>query len=135
MTYLIDTNIISEIRKGRRCHPSVAEWWGEITDDELFLSVLTLGEIRYGIENARRKDEPKARAIEAWLERLKSEFALRIVGIDRLVAEEWGKIREIRSIPPIDGLLAATAKTYGFTVVSRNSKDFENLGVEFLNPF
>ena len=80
MSYLIDTNVISEIRKGDRCHPAVAAWWSKVGDDEIYLSVLTTGEIRKGIENVRRRDPDAAAVLEGWLYRLLNDFADRVEG-------------------------------------------------------
>lgn len=135
MSYLIDTNIISEIRKGARCDASVAAWWASVQDDELFLSPLVLGEIRRGVELSRRRDVQKAAALERWLGEVTAAFADRILPIDATVAEEWGRMSAIRSVPVIDALLAATAKANGLTLVTRNENDVSDLGAEVLNPF
>ncbi len=135
MSFLIDTNIVSEIRKGNRCDPAVAAWWAGVAEDELRISVLVLGEIRKGVELARRRDPQKARALETWLRDLVSGFGDRIIPVDAAVAEEWGRIAAIRPVPAIDALLAATAKTNGLTLVTRNAADVTGLDVEVLNPF
>lgn len=135
MSFLIDTNIVSEIRKGNRCDPAVAAWWAGVAEDELRISVLVLGEIRKGVELARRRDPQKARALETWLRDLVSGFGDRIIPVDAAVAEEWGRIAAIRPVPAIDALLAATAKTNGVTLVTRNAADVTGLDVEVLNPF
>ena len=90
MNYLIDTNIISEVRKGRRCDPNVASWYEIIEDASLYLSVLVIGEIRKGIERVRPKDNAQANAIENWLAAVDKAFGERILPIDRAVANEWG---------------------------------------------
>ena len=84
MTWLVDTNVISEIRKGPRCHPSVASWWAAVEDRDLFLSALTLGEIRKGIESVRTRDPVKAGALERWLREASDAFGARIIGVDLL---------------------------------------------------
>jgi hypothetical protein len=133
--YLIDTNVISEVRKGARCDPRVAAWYASIDDDDLGLSVLVLGEIRKGIERARPHDQPKARALEAWLAEVEVAFASRTLGIDGAIADEWGRMSARRPLPTIDGLLAATAKVRGLTLVTRNDADVADLGARVLNPF
>ncbi len=135
MSYLIDTNIISEVRKGERCDSKVAAWYKSIRDSDLYLSVLVLGEIRRGIELARPRDPSKARALEAWLTAVGEAFGERVLAIDRQVANEWGRMAALRSIPTIDGLLAATAKVHRMTLVTRNEADVAGLGARLLNPF
>lgn len=135
MSFLIDTNIISEVRKGRRCNPRVAAWWGDVAEDDLWLSALVVGEIRKGVELARRRDPQKAAALEAWLGEVTSGFADRVLPIDAAVAEEWGRMSAIRPVSVIDALLAATAKANGLTLVTRNMADVTGLGVAVLDPF
>ena len=135
MNYLIDTNIISEIRKGRRCDPNVARWYEKIEDASLYLSVLVIGEIRSGIEKIRPKDKAKAVALEQWLIAVDKAFGERILPVDRAVANEWGRLNANRPLPVIDGLLAATAKTHRMTLVTRNTADVADLHVSMLNPF
>ena len=135
MSYLLDTNIISEVRKGTRCDANVAEWWRDVPEEDLWLSALVLGEIRKGVELARRRDPTKAAALEAWLDELITGFGERILALDAVVAEEWGRIGAIRTVPVIDALLAATAKAKGLTLVTRNTAEVAGLGVEVVNPF
>ncbi len=135
MTWLIDTNIISEVRKGSRCHPSVAAWWSSVEDRDLFLSALTIGEIRKGVETLRVRDPDRARALEAWLRAIVQAFGPRILDVDGAVAESWGRIAAIRSVPVVDALLAATASMHGLVLVTRNATDAAGLGVRLLNPF
>lgn len=135
MSFLIDTNIVSEIRKGSRCDPAVAAWWASVAEDDLRVSVLVLGEIRKGVELARRRDPQQALSLETWLNDLVSDFGDRILPVDAAVAEEWGRMAAVRPVPAIDALLAATAKTNGLTLVTRNAADVAGLDVEVLNPF
>ena len=135
MNYLIDTNIISEVRKGRRCDPNVASWYERIEDASLYLSVLVIGEIRKGIERIRPKDKTQANAIEDWLLAVDKAFGERILPVDRAVANEWGRLNTSRPLPVVDGLLAATAKIHRMTLVTRNTADIADLGVHVLNPF
>ena len=135
MNYLIDTNIISEVRKGKRCDPNVARWYEKIEDASLYLSVLVIGEIRKGIEKIRPKDGAQANAIENWLVAVDKAFGERILPVDRAVANEWGRLNASRPVPVIDGLLAATAKIHRMTLVTRNTADIDDLGVHILNPF
>lgn len=135
MTWLVDTNIISEVRKGPRCHLGVAAWWEAVEDRDLFLSVLTLGEIRRGIEAIRHRDPAKAATLERWLRDVSEAFGARIIGVDLAVAEAWGRMSVARSVPVIDALLAATAQVHDLVLVTRNTADVSGLGVRTLNPF
>ena len=135
MTFLIDENIISEVRKGDRGDPAVATWWNGVSEDDLWLSSLVLGEIRKGVELARRRDPRRAEALEVWLTDVMSRFGNRVLPVDTAVAEQWGRMNAVRSLPVIDGLLAATAKANGLTLVTRNVADVAELDVDVLNPF
>jgi predicted nucleic acid-binding protein len=133
--YLIDTNVISEVRKGARCDVHVSTWYASIADEDIFLSSLVLGEIRKGVELARLRDPTKAAALERWMRDIEAAFIGRVLGIDNAVADQWGRISAIRPVPVIDGLLAATALTHGLTLVTRNDGDVAGLGANVLNPF
>ena len=135
MSFLIDTNIISEVRKGLRCDANVTAWYASIDEGDLYLSVLVLGEIRKGVELARPRDPAKAKALEAWLAAVDAAFGERILPIDRAVADHWGRMSGQRPISTVDGLLAATAKVHRMTLVTRNEADVAGLGAEVLNPF
>jgi predicted nucleic acid-binding protein len=135
MSYLVDTNIISEVRKGDRCDPNVAAWFASVPDRELYLSALVIGEIRKGIERARAKMPARAKALEDWLKTVTTSFAERILPIDRAAAEEWGRMSAKRPVSTVDALLAATAKVNGLTFVTRNTADVADLGAKLLNPF
>jgi len=135
VSFLIDTNIISEVRKGERCDAAVAAWWAGVAEDDLWLSALVVGEIRKGVELARRRDPRKAEGLETWLSDVLSGFGDRILPVDAVVAEEWGRMNAIRPVPVIDALLAATAKANDLTLVTRNEADVAGLGALVLNPF
>ncbi len=135
MRFLIDTNIISEVRKGPRCDANVAAWYGSIDDASIYLSVLVLGEIRKGIERARPSDPARANALEQWLSAVVKSFADRILPIDRAVADEWGRMSAKRPVSTIDALLAATAKVHRMTLATRNVADVADLGAAVFNPF
>jgi predicted nucleic acid-binding protein len=135
VSYLIDTNIISEVRKGGRCDPNVSAWYASVADDDLFLSTLVLGEIRKGIAIARVRDGAKASALEQWLRVVEMAFGARVLGVDNAVSDRWGRMSAIRRIPVVDGLLAATAAVNGLTLVTRNERDVAGLGATVLNPF
>ena len=133
--FLIDTNVISEWRKGTRCDANVASWFASIDADDLYLSVMVLGEIRKGIEGLRSRDPLQARALDTWLARVDKAFGDRILPIDGEVADGWGRLNAIRPISVVDGLLAATAKIHQLTLVTRNESDVAGLGATVLNPF
>lgn len=135
MTFLLDTNVISEIRKGDRRQPRVAAWFDGVSDADLFISVLTAGEIRKGIESVRPRDPRKAERLERWLTELEQFYAERILPVDARVADIWGRICAIRSVPTVDSLLAATAMVHDMTLVTRNTSDVDGLGASVLNPF
>jgi predicted nucleic acid-binding protein len=135
LNYLIDTNIISEIRKRDRCDRHVAVWYASLDDEALYLSVLVLGEIRRGVERVRPSDPVQARALEAWLTQVIKLFGDRILPIDQAVADAWGRMGAARPLSAIDALLAATAKVNGMTLVTRNAAHVAGLGVGVLNPF
>lgn len=135
MSFLVDTNVISELRKGGKCDTSVASWFDALSPDDLFLSVLSIGELRRGIELIRRRDPAAAGALEEWLEGLVRDHGERILPIDREVASQWGRLSVPDPLPVIDSLLAATAKVHGLTLATRNTKDLERTGVKCVNPF
>jgi predicted nucleic acid-binding protein len=135
VTWLIDTNVIAEVRKGDRCDARVSAWYWSIADSDLFLSTLVLGEIRKGVELARRKEPDKASALERWLRQVEAAFDGRVLAVDNAVSDHWGRMSALRPIPVIDGLLAATALVHGLTLVTRNDSDVVGLGAKVLNPF
>jgi predicted nucleic acid-binding protein len=135
VSFLIDTNVLSELRKGQRCDVGVAAWFDEVTDEELFVSVLTIGEIRRGVELIRRRDTVAAARLGAWLEALVTSYSDRIVSIDATIAERWGRMSASDPVPVVDGLLAATAWERGLTLVTRNVADVAATGVNCINPF
>lgn len=135
MSYLLDTNVISELRKGQRADVNVTVWFADVAEEEIFLSVLTIGEIRRGIENVRRRDPDSAAALDRWLNLLSEAHSDRVVPIDRAIAEEWGRMNVPDPLPVIDGLLAATARVLGLTLVTRNVVDVEGTGINLFDPF
>ena len=135
MSLLLDTNVISELRKGPRANPSVALWFEGVPEDEIHLSVLVVGELRRGIERVRARDPRQAGALETWLRQVLRSHGERILPVDARVAEEWGRLTAMRSGSMIDTLMAATAQVSGLTLVTRNVKDVAWTGVSYLNPF
>jgi len=135
MTWLVDTNVLSELRKGERCVPAVRTWFDEAAPDVLFTSVLVIGEIRRGIELIRRRDVPSALALEHWLERLVVSYTDRILPVDARIADRWGALNVPHPVPTIDGLLAATALVHDLTLVTRDTDAVRGTGVRLLDPF
>jgi toxin FitB len=135
LSYLLDTNIVSEARKGERADPGVVAWLSSTRERELYISVLVVGEIRQGIERLRRRDPAQAEPFNAWLERLLRDYADRVVPVNAEIAEEWGRMNVPDPLPAVDGLMAATAKARGMTFVTRNTADVARTGIRLLNPF
>ena len=134
MPYLLDTCLISELRK-TNCNPGVAAWMSSVEPDETFLSVITLGEIRRGIELHRSKDAKASGALERWLLGLESHYAERVLPITAAIADRWGRLSPNQPLPVSDALIAATGLEHKLTVVTRNVADFQRSGVNSLNPF
>lgn len=135
MSYLLDTNVLSETRKRGRADAGVRAWISSVRGSELYTSVLVIGEIRQGIERLKPRDPSQAHAYELWLAELKRVFANRIIPITEEIAEEWGRMNAPDPLPAADALIAATAEVKNMTVVTRNTSDFERTGVEVINPF
>lgn len=135
MSYLVDTNVISELRR-KRPDPNVADWFTKRSASSLFLSVLTLGEIRKGIE--KYTDPERRLLLVDWLEHdLPAYFGERILPIDGAIADRWGRVQVEagRPLPVIDSLLAATAHRHRLKMVTRNVDDFVGLSVDVINPW
>jgi len=134
LTFLLDTNVLSE---GARPRPDgrVTVWLREQRPDELFISVLTLGEIAFGAAARTRRDPIAGRRLIAWLASVRTSYGERTLGVTSEIAETWGDLRVRRPLPAVDGLLAATALVHRLTVVTRNERDFADLGIPLLNPW
>ena len=132
--YLLDTNVVSEARK-RNGSLQVKNWIAAAHGPTLYLSSLTVGEIRCGVELRRRRDPDQVTVLERWLHSLQRQFGDRVIPVTMEAAEEWGRLNAIRPLPTTDGLIAATARVNGWTLVSRNIKDFDGTGVSVVNPF
>jgi toxin FitB len=135
LRYLIDTNVVSELRKGERRNPAVSRWYVSVPETSLYLSTLVIGEIRKGIERLRSRDGIRAEVLGMWLSAVKDAFTGRILPVDDDVSEAWGRLNAARPLPAVDSLLAATAKIYNLTLVTRNTKQLADLSVDLLNPF
>jgi toxin FitB len=134
VAFLLDTNVISEARKPTP-DSKVRAWLASVREDDLYLSVLVVGEIRQGIERLRRRDPAQAAPYETWLSALVHAFADRLVPVTVDVCEEWGRLNVPDPLPVVDGLMAATAKVRGWTFVTRNVADLGRTDVRLLNPF
>jgi predicted nucleic acid-binding protein len=135
--FLLDTNVVSELRKGDRGNPGVSEWYRKRDKRELFLSVITLAELRRGVALIRRRDPLQAANLDRWCETLQSEFRRvgHLLSLRPAEAATWGDLMALRPLPILDAFLAATAKTHQLTLVTRNEDDFAGLPVALENPF
>jgi predicted nucleic acid-binding protein len=135
VSYLLDTNVLSELRR-KTPDAAVLEWFARRPASTLYLSVLTIGELRKGIEGV--SDANRRMALTDWLETdLPAFFAGRILPVDTQVADRWGRLLSVagRPLPAIDSLLAASAAQHGLSMVTRNSRDFADLGLDVINPW
>jgi len=133
--YLLDTNTVSELRKSRPS-PQVAKWFVSIALERYFLSAITLMELVKGMESVRKRDEPFAKLLEAWLTLLREKmFQDRILSVTPDIAEAAGRILSLRTRSEADSLIVATALTCGMILVTRNTADFEDTGVRMVNPW
>jgi predicted nucleic acid-binding protein len=135
LSYLVDTNVVSELRKGARAHATVSTWFAGIDSSELFLSVLIVGELRQGTERIRRRDPAAAAHLDRWLRGLVESYAERILPIDGRVTEVWGRLNVPDPLPAVDGLLAATAIVNDLTFVTRNARQVLRTGARLHDPF
>ena len=135
MIYLVDTNVLSEQRKASP-DPGVSRWFAHTDPSEIRISVITVGEIRHGITVLElRRDHGQAARYESWLSTTVREFADRIVAVSADAAQRWGELDARCPTPTADGLIGATAAAHGWTLVTRNTKDFAHIGVPVVNPF
>jgi predicted nucleic acid-binding protein len=134
VSYLLDTNVVSDLRK-RVPDQSVTSWFASVRASDLYLSVVVVGEIRSGIERLARRGRDQVAGHEKWLADLLDLYDDRIVAVTAEVAETWGRLNVPDPLPVVDGLLAATALVHDWTLVTRNTADVRGTGVRLLNPF
>jgi hypothetical protein len=136
--FLVDTNVISEARKGRHADPGVQAFWAAAArnDSPLFLAAVTVGELRRGVELIRhRGDQPQALLLEQWLDAVLQTYGDRVLDLDADAAQIWGRLRVPNPHHAIDKQIAALALLHDLTLVTRNTEDFGGAGVRLLNPF
>jgi toxin FitB len=134
VSFLLDTNVVSEIRKRNR-NAGVSAWFKGVDSGDLYLSVLVVGEIRQGIERHPSRDPEQSDVFEHWLTVLKEDFDERLLPVSSSVAERWGRLNSVRSLPVVDGLLAATAIEHDLTLVTRDDRTLADSGARLLNPW
>lgn len=138
MMYLIDTNVISEIRKKTKANPGVRKFFKQAIEQEskLYISAITVGELQRGVQLIRhRGDQKQAALLDGWLSAILTEYAEQILDFTAIEAQVWGALRVPHHENAIDKQIAATALTHGLTLVTRNESDFAGTGINVLNPF
>jgi predicted nucleic acid-binding protein len=132
--YLLDTNVISETRKVQ-ADAGVMSFLTRAAADHLFLSVLTVGELRRGVKAKRKSDPAAAERLGDWVDGIETTFADRVIPLDAVVARLWGELTAARSLPVVDTLIAGTAIALGLTLVTRNTRDVASTGVTLIDPW
>jgi hypothetical protein len=132
---LVDTNVVSELKRGRHANPRVLAWFSTVPKECVFTSVIVLGEVRRGIELVARRDKPQAEALERWYASVRARLENRVLVVDEPIMMVWSKISAPNMLPAYDGLIAATALVHGMTVVTRNALDYRRAGVDVINPW
>jgi len=135
MNVLVDTNVISELKRGRQAAPSVLAWFGSLLPENIFTSVIVLGEIRRGIELVAKRDKLRAEALEQWYSSMRARLGGRVLAVDEPVMSIWARISVPDMLPVYDGLIAATALCHGLIVATRNTQDYRRSGVEVVDPW
>lgn len=134
MGFLLDTNVVSELRRPRP-DPTVEQWFESVASVDLHLSVLVVGEIRRGVERIRPREPDRACALAAWIDGMVDAYADRLLPVDAATSDAWGRLSALRPLPVADGLMLATAAVHGLTFVTREADSFGDLGVATLDPW
>lgn len=135
MAFLLDTNVLSELRKGNTANSKVIKWAAAHISQPHFISVLSIGEIRKEIELLRKRSPSQCLAFERWLFQIKTDYERNLLTVSDEITERWGLLMAVKTMPVIDGLLAATALVHDLTIATRNVKDFSCSGVRLVNPW
>jgi toxin FitB len=132
--YLLDTNVLSELRRPEP-NQGVMRWYDVTADTDMHLSVMTIGEFRKGLARLRRKDPERAAALALWMDHLLVPYESRVLRVTPEIANVWGELNDPDPLPIIDAYIAATAIVHDMVLVTRNVKDFQRTGARLLNPF
>ena len=135
MGFLIDTNVLSELRKRERGNARVLRWFAEVEESQLYVSVVVIGELRRGAELLRWRDPIGAARLEEWLGTLGQSLGVRLLPITPEIADRWGRLGIPDALPVVDGMITATALVHELTVVTRNTRDMARSGARLLDPF
>jgi toxin FitB len=135
MNVLVDTNVISELKRGRSAAPGVVAWFAALSPQNVFTSVIVLGELRRGIALVARRDKPQAEALEEWYSSVRERLGNRVLSVDEPVMALWARISVPHRLSAYDGLIAATALAHGLVVATRNTQDYRNAGARVINPW
>jgi predicted nucleic acid-binding protein len=135
VSFLVDTNVVSELKRGRNAAVAVAAWFASVPAEQIFTSVVVLGEIRRGIERIARRDKPQADMLERWYAAMRHRLGSRVLPVDEPVMMMWSRISVPDPLPAYDGLIAATALVHNMTVATRNTADFRRVGVIAIDPW
>jgi len=135
VSFLLDTNVLSELRRGLQADKNVLAWDRTVSETERYTSIIVIAELMKGAQLRSRRDVGGGAVLEQWIERIIEEFANRILTVDIAVSSVWARLMAQRSHPPIDMLIAATAIARGYRLVTRNTTDFDGTGVQLINPW
>jgi hypothetical protein len=135
MNVLVDTNVISELKRGPKASPRVAKWFMALSPENVFTSVIVLGEIRRGIELIARRDKPQGEALEQWYALVRQRLGERVLPVDEPIMAIWAQLSVPNMLPAYDGLIAATAIAHGLAIATRNTQDYRGTGVQIIDPW